>query len=603
MIFLCHFSIKKTLFLIILFYSFNAISQNVNSVIPFKEDSLWGLKDSITSKIIVAPKYQEAMYFVIFHKKNDSFFYTETNILVKLNNKYGFIDKTGKTIFPFIYDYVESYCDEESRRAKVFNGILENEYNTPSEGLYGFINPEGKEVIPLIYKEASTFYNGVSIVKKDSLYGYIDTTGNMITPLIYENATPFCEEGYAHVFKSGKSGVINTRGNEIVACRYDFIKSKNDNIIVEFLYGFFTVMNSDEKDHNFKRGIVNKNGIEIIPTVYNATKPLNEKLIMVADSNWKWGFFNNSGKELIACKYSYVENSLSDNMILVGSGNCDNNSDTESCRYGFVNSEGKEIIPTIYKSTSSFYNGFTYVQNDSLFAYITTNGKLITPFKYDYASPFCNEGFAIVMNDGKYGIIDSAGNEIVHCKYQKIGTNDYSIVIMEYGLFCVETNNKYGIVNKKGIEIIPCIYDLVIPISEKAIIVRINKKWGVRNIDDKELIPLQYDYLGYQFDNMIYTFIGKCNDYGSPETGKYGYINSDGEEIIIPKFDNCKNFSDGLGAVNQNGKWAYIDKTGKIIIDFIFDDVERFENGKAKVIIDNIEKYIEKNGNEVKNYK
>lgn len=54
--------------------------------------------------------------------------------------------------------------------------------------------------------------------------------------------------------------------------------------------------------------------------------------------------------------------------------------------------------------------------------------------------------------------------------------------------------------------------------------------------------------------------------------GKCGFINSKGETIIEPQFDEALNFSaNGLAIVRQNGKWGYIDTTGKMVIQPQFD--------------------------------
>jgi hypothetical protein len=47
-------------------------------------------------------------------------------------------------------------------------------------GKYGFIDKDGNEVINLIYEEASDFYNGYSLVKLNGEVFYINKSGKRV---------------------------------------------------------------------------------------------------------------------------------------------------------------------------------------------------------------------------------------------------------------------------------------------------------------------------------------------------------------------------------------------------------------------------------------
>lgn len=92
--------------------------------------------------------------------------YYEGLAMVKLDKKYGFIDKTGKEVIPIKYDDAES----------------------PSEGLakvklndkYGFIDKTGKEVIPIKYDYAEGFSEGLAQVKLNNKWFYINQKGECV---------------------------------------------------------------------------------------------------------------------------------------------------------------------------------------------------------------------------------------------------------------------------------------------------------------------------------------------------------------------------------------------------------------------------------------
>ena len=88
-------------------------------------------------------------------------------IMVKLNGKYGFIDKQGKEICEPKYDYVDDFN----------NGFAYIRLN----GKYGFINEQGKEICEPKYDYVGYFKSGFAEVRLNDKYGFIDTYGNYFT--------------------------------------------------------------------------------------------------------------------------------------------------------------------------------------------------------------------------------------------------------------------------------------------------------------------------------------------------------------------------------------------------------------------------------------
>ena len=64
---------------------------------------------------------------------------------------------------------------------------------------------------------------------------------------------------------------------------------------------------------------------------------------------------------------------------------------------------------------------------------------------------------------------------------------------------------------------------------------------------------------------------------------KNGFVDKEGKEIIKIKYDEAKNFEEGLAAVQLNGKWGFINKDDKIIIPIIYENASGFSEGLASV--------------------
>ena len=78
--------------------------------------------------------------------------------------------------------------------------------------------------------------------------------------------------------------------------------------------------------------------------------------------------------------------------------------------------------------------------------------------------------------------------------------------------------------------------------------------------------------------------------------GKWGYINTKGEQIVECKFDDARGFNEGFARVQKDGKWGYINTKGEQIIECKFDDACDFSEGFARVKKDGKWGYINTKG-------
>lgn len=67
---------------------------------------------------------------------------------------------------------------------------------------------------------------------------------------------------------------------------------------------------------------------------------------------------------------------------------------------------------------------------------------------------------------------------------------------------------------------------------------------------------------------------------------KVGFIDSIGQIIIEPKFNNALEFSEGLASARITGKYGYIDSEGNFVIEPKYDYAESFNNGTAVVYLE-----------------
>lgn len=83
--------------------------------------------------------------------------------------------------------------------------------------------------------------------------------------------------------------------------------------------------------------------------------------------------------------------------------------------------------------------------------------------------------------------------------------------------------------------------------------------------------------------------------------GKYGYQDETEKEVITPKYESAREFSEGFAPVKLNDKWGFINKTGKEVVPMKYDNIDfyGFKDGLAVVQLNKKSGVIDKTGKEI----
>ena len=289
-------------------------------------DGLYGVIDK-SGKEIVPTLYQEIKDF------------SEGLAVVKLNDKYGFINREGKLVIPLKYNSAESfskgktlvryanknmYISVAGKEYEQIGDFLEGLAVVKSNGKYGFIDKTGKEVISLKYDEVENFREGLAKVVLNKKIGYINKIERIVIPIKYDVA--YREEGiikgrigkkryimtlkgkeyedkgqvdswlskilYYKVGDDNKVGLIDTKGNEIVSIKYDYIGNYYDAGVIKV-------------KKNNKYGAIDREGKEVIPLKYDDIDNNNDAI--TAKLEGKMFAINALGKCIKNCEnFNYV---------------------------------------------------------------------------------------------------------------------------------------------------------------------------------------------------------------------------------------------------------------------------------------------------------
>ena len=287
--------------------------------------------------------------------------YVEELARVCLNDKWGFIDKSGTLVIPCKYDYAYSFSE----------GLAEVKLN----GKYGFIDKMGTEVIPCKYDVIDYLKSGLASVKLNGKDGYITQTC-----IWYDDADKNLSDNLRRVQLNGKYGFIDKSGTEVIPCKYDEAGCFRNGIAKVTLKG--------------KSGCITQTGI----WYDDAGENLTEDSLRWVKLNGKWGCIDNSGTLIIPCKYDQVGSS-SEGLVKVQLDG----------KYGFIDKMGAEVIPCKYDNADGFNQGKAKVALNRKWKYVTKFGVLFDDMGYSGS----NVNLIRVNLDGKYGFVNKAGALVI----------------------------------------------------------------------------------------------------------------------------------------------------------------------------------------------
>lgn len=116
---------------------------------------------------------------------------------------------------------IEAQYDEASSTS--FVGSTSSHGNVKLNGKWGKIDRSGSIIIPFEYDEIGNIYGNATLVEKAGKKGLIDNTGKELTPIKYTfmQTTPVGD--FFRVQEDGKMGLIDYTGKVIIPSKYDKI--------------------------------------------------------------------------------------------------------------------------------------------------------------------------------------------------------------------------------------------------------------------------------------------------------------------------------------------------------------------------------------------
>ena len=160
--------------------------------------------------------------------------------------------------------------------------------------------------------------------------------------------------------------------------------------------------------------------------------------------------------------------------------------------------------------------------------------------------------YKMVDNREQWGFIDERGKFKIKPKYSQVGDFDS-------GLALVESDGLFGLINTEGLEILKPEFSKISPINEGYFVAYRDK--GARIFNSQGPINLDKDYSNIgRYSDGCFTVV----DYSEEEGSKFGYIDSQGRELIAPRYSQAFDFYKSRAIVKEDGKYKLIDKQARV---------------------------------------
>lgn len=243
----------------------------------------------------------------------------------------------------------------------------------------------------------------------------------------------------------------------------------------------------------------------------------------------------------------------------------------------FYFSNNKEINREIEKIET--YNYFI-LRHDDLLGVIDKSGNILIEPQYEDVKIPNPEKPIFACYKGDDVKILNENKEEIFTKYERVEPirlqNIASDLMYEKSVLKYEDNGKFGIIDLEGKEILKAKYDEIegLPYKEGEFIVKEEDKYGVINMNGKTLVNSKYDNIAvdaYYTQEDGYKNAGYIISNKTDEGYRFGYVDYKGKTILQPEYNeisritNVENKEEIYLIVARNGQYGLLKENDAII--------------------------------------
>lgn len=427
------------------------------SVLVYRDADKYGLID-FSGKKITEPIYGQI----------DSLGFKEGELLVEQNGKYGVINIKGTNLVQIKYETIiaDGYYTEKDKYDKT--GYIVG-IKTDEGYRYGYLDVDGNGLLETEYNDVARI---VDANEDENIYLLASKNGQYG---VYKNRTQLINHEYQSIFydknvklfvveKSKKYGIVDKEGNKIVDIKYSqidisgkylYAKQKDGTVDVLDTTGKKVEMSADEAkievadgkyliginniDGKTKYGILDKDENKLVDLKYTYISYLFDDYFVASNEQGKLGIINIKDETKVDFSYDSIQKLRNGNLIQAIKNDdnsieiysekldkiytCNNYKIQYEGDYVRVSNQEKNVYidkdGKIVENKQVYPNNELYaVSNEGKWGFEDKNNQIKVECVYDQVTEFNEYGFAGIMKDGKWGVIDSKGNVIQEPTYE-----------------------------------------------------------------------------------------------------------------------------------------------------------------------------------------
>ncbi|NNM66891.1 MAG: WG repeat-containing protein, partial [Spirochaetales bacterium] len=225
-----------------------------------------------------------------------------------------------------------------------------------------------------------------------------------------------------------------------------------------------------------------------------------------------------------------------------------------------------------FSSIHSFSEGLAAYNDGKSWGYLNADGKTVLAPRWREARPF-SDGLALVLGANAWGYIDKEGHPAFSQQFEQ--ARDF-----HGNRAAVKLHDGWALIDTQGKIITRGWQDLALAEDTQRALVKdpiyVYQKDGKRGLVDSN-----GQLLGKPVWDQVYAFVGKTAIVVS--NNLYGLVDRQGKTVLDPKWDEIGYERDGRIAFSQDKKWGWLDASGQVVQPPVWVWAGDFQHGLAPV--------------------
>ena len=283
---------------------------------------------------------------------------------------------------------------------------------------YGLIHRSGKLVAEAVYDDLFGFNPGETTcpAEKDGRWGCIDAAGNVVVPMRYDSSFPAFVDGLTVVSRNGRQALLAEDGTERLPADYDVVWLDGDAPFGMARRGDACALFDRDGRVLFERALGEDGWIF-------CSRDAEPPFAFYNSDDKTYGYLNLDGEPVLGGPYDFA--AAFEKGVETASVSVDG-------RWGRMRRDGSFAIPAEYDWIGSPSEGLIPAQQGELYGYLDEAGNVAIPFQFGGAGDF-SRGYADAWprDDGNlHGLIDRTGRWVIApmaCEQVAVGPDGVAV--------------------------------------------------------------------------------------------------------------------------------------------------------------------------------